>query len=65
MLRSLKSWPLTSTEKRFTLFIKRRLQQCGRNRAFSRSHLVYLGEVFPGDGYPMIDFSQGARSMAC
>ena len=21
--------------------------------------MVYLGEVFPGDGYPVIDFSQG------
>jgi len=26
---------------------------------FHAANLVYLGEVFPGDGYPMIDFSQG------
>ena len=26
---------------------------------FHAANLVYLGEVFPGDGYPKIDFSQG------
>jgi cyclase len=26
---------------------------------FHVAHLVYLGEVFPGDGYPRIDVSQG------
>jgi cyclase len=26
---------------------------------YHAASLVYLGEVFPGDGYPMIDFSQG------
>lgn len=26
---------------------------------FHAANLVYLGEVFPGDGYPTIDFSQG------
>ncbi|MBO0911332.1 MAG: hypothetical protein J2P13_06025 [Acidobacteria bacterium] len=26
---------------------------------FHLSHMVYLGEVFPGDGYPQIDLKQG------
>jgi len=28
---------------------------------FHTAHLVYLGEVFPGDGYPTIDTNQGGR----
>jgi hypothetical protein len=28
---------------------------------FHRDNLVYLGEVFPGDGYPLLDPSQGAK----
>ncbi|HLH03894.1 MAG TPA: hypothetical protein VKX25_14075 [Bryobacteraceae bacterium] len=28
---------------------------------FHRDNLVYLGEVFPGDGYPLLDPAQGAK----
>jgi len=28
---------------------------------FHRDNLIYLGEVFPGDGYPRIDAAQGAK----
>ena len=28
---------------------------------FHAANVVYFGEVFPGDGYPMIDFAQGGK----
>jgi cyclase len=28
---------------------------------FHAANVMYFGEVFPGDGYPMIDFAQGGR----
>jgi hypothetical protein len=28
---------------------------------FHAANLLYFGEVFPGDGYPMIDFAQGGK----
>jgi hypothetical protein len=28
---------------------------------FHTGHLVYMGEVFPGDGYPMIDTAQNGK----
>jgi cyclase len=28
---------------------------------FHAANVIYFGEVFPGDGYPMIDFAQGGK----